>query len=361
MNFQIADDSHHDAFNQFVSDFSTGDLLQSYEWAQLKGRGGWGSVKAIAETDGRIVAAASILTRRIPRTNRCLMYCPRGPVLDTADADVVQEFVAFLKKIALQRRAIMLKIDPPVPIDDKVSEANLRSAGFVTVVSAGFGGVQPKAVMQLDLDKSEDDLLASFKPKWRYNIRLAERKGVEVDLDCSKDQLPAFYKLLQETCKRDGFLVRSYSYFEDMYDILGRAGFIRLVLTRYEGEPVAGALMYIFGDKAMYTYGASSNQHRNVMPNHLMQWEMIKLAMSRGCKWYDFRGVSPKKESDPEDHLQGLNRFKEGFSPRFVEYVGEYDLVLSPVFYWLWNVAVPRVRHIMKARSRSAGSAQAEE
>ena len=360
MNFRIADDSHHDAFNRFVAQFDTGDLLQSYEWAELKGRGGWGVVRAFAEEGGEIIAAASILTRRIPRTNRCLMYCPRGPVLNTTNGPLVKEFVGHLSRLARERRAIMLKIDPPVPVEDNLSEANLREAGFVPVISAGFGGVQPKAVMQLDLDKSEDDLLASFKPKWRYNIRLAERKGVEVNLDCSKDQLPAFYALLKETCQRDGFLVRDYKYFEDMFDILSRQSFIRLVLARFDGEPVSGALMYIFGDKAMYTYGASSNQHRNVMPNHLMQWEMIRLALSKGCKWYDFRGVSPKKESDSTDHLQGLNRFKEGFSPRFLEYIGEYDLVISPGFYWLWNIAMPRVRGIMKARKRAASAHQSE-
>ncbi len=197
--------------------------------------------------------------------------------------------------------------------------------------------------------------MASFKEKWRYNIRLAERKGVIVRLDCDKSDLPIFYELLKETSKRDGFLVRDIKYFQDMWDLLVPAGFMKMALTYYQDKPIAGALVYHFGDKAMYTYGASSNEHRNVMPNHLMQWKLISWAHEQGCKWYDFRGVSPQK-NESDDHLRGLNRFKEGFSPRFVEYIGEYDMVLSPAYYWLWNVLMPGIRNFMKRRAKSGSS-----
>ena len=282
------------------------------------------------------------------------MYAPRGPVLDTRDGELVSRFCAYLRQTALAHRAILLKIDPPVPIEDTDSEANLLHAGFTPVNADGFGGTQPKCVMQLDLDKPADELMASFKEKWRYNIRLAERKGVTVNLDCTRDDLPAFYALLKETAARDGFLVRGRKYFEDMWDMLVPPGYMRLALTYYEGKPIAGAIAYLFGDKAMYTYGASSNEHRNVMPNHLMQWKLIQWAAESGCKWYDFRGVSPRKQPDGDDHLAGLNRFKEGFSPRFVEYIGEYDMVLSPSYYWLWNVARPWVSRMLKARGRKS-------
>lgn len=129
-----------------------------------------------------------------------------------------------------------------------------------------------------------------------------------VNLECTKQELPIFYKLLEETCKRDNFLVRGYKYFEDMWDLLSEAGYIKLVLTYFEDIPIAGALAFKFGDRAMYTYGASSNTHRNVMPNHLMQWKLISWAKENGCKWYDFRGVSPKKDAESDSHLEGLNR-----------------------------------------------------
>ena len=352
MDYREIKEQDRQRFNDFIARFYTGDLLQSFEWGELKSRSGWKPVRVMAEQHGQIIAAASLLKRAIPKTGRCIMYAPRGPVLDTRNSELVSEFCSLLRETARKHGAILLKIDPPVPIEDTESEANLRAAGFLQVNADGFGGTQPKCVMQLDLDKPIEDVMASFKEKWRYNIRLAERKGVTVNLDCTRDDLPAFYAILKETAKRDGFLVRGQKYFEDMWDLLVPMGCMRLALTYYEGKPVAGAVAYIFGDKAMYTYGASSNEHRNVMPNHLMQWALIKWAKESGCKWYDFRGVSPRKQPDADDHLSGLNRFKEGFSPRFVEYIGEYDMVLSPSFYWLWNVAKPWVTKLLKARGR---------
>ncbi|MDH7602363.1 MAG: peptidoglycan bridge formation glycyltransferase FemA/FemB family protein [Armatimonadota bacterium] len=352
MEYKLATEEDRQRFNKFVADFDWGDLLQSFEWGDLKSRSGWIPIRVYAEQSGRIVAAASILKRQIPRTSRCIMYAPRGPVLDTHNVELVNSFCGFLRDLAVDHRAILLKIDPPIPIEDTTSETNLRNAGFRPVKTNGFGGTQPKCVMQLDLDKSLDELLASFKPKWRYNIRLAQRKGVTVRLDCTKADLRPFYELLVETARRDGFLVREFRYFEDMWDCLVPPGYMRLALAYYQGEPIAGAIAYIFGNKAWYVYGASANQHRNVMPNHLVQWTLISWAKESGCKWYDFRGVSPRRDPRPDDRLQGLNRFKEGFSPRFVEYIGEYDMVIAPGLYWLWSFARPRVQAMLKLRRK---------
>lgn len=354
MNFRIATEQDRDRYDDFVARFETGDLLQSFEWGDLKSRSGWIPIRVFAEESNEIIAAASLLKRTIPKTNRCIMYAPRGPVLDIRNAELATWFIERLRETALEHRAILIKIDPPVPVEDTAGEANLRAAGFRAVNYEGFGGIQPKAVMQLDLaGRDLDEIMASFKPKWRYNIRLAEKKGVQVRMDCSREDLPVFYSLLKETGKRDGFVVRDLKYFEDMWDCLVPRGFMKLVLTYYQDTPIAGAIAYLFGDKATYVYGASSNEHRNVMPNHLMQWRLIQWAKECNCKWYDFRGVSPQRKSDENDRLQGLNRFKEGFSPRFVEYIGEYDMVLSPTWYWLWNVARPRLQSILKAKRRA--------
>ena len=344
------------AFNGFVADFPTGDLMQSWEWGEIKRKsGGWKPVRVICEDDGgKIVATASILMRRIPRTGKCIAYCSRGPVLDTTDAELVTALFDGLKKIATKHGAILLKIDPPVPIEDTDSPINLERAGFKLVADpTGFGGTQPKCVMQLDLDMSIDDLMASFKPKWRYNIRLAEKKGVTVKSDCTKEDLRKFYDLLLVTARRDKFLVRGYSYFETMWDALVPAGYAKLFLTLQDDTLLAGAFDFIIGDRACYVYGASSNEHRNLMPNHLMQWTAIQWAKEQGCKWYDFRGVSPRRDATEEDdHLQGLNRFKEGFSPRYVEYIGEYDTVLSPMWYWLWVRVKPAALRLLKKRAK---------
>lgn len=344
-------------FNDFIAQFPTGDLMQAYEWGEIKSRsGGWSPIRLIGEDEqGKIIAAATILLRRIPRTSRCIAYVPRGPVLDTTNSTLVQDFTDALCKTASARGAILVKIDPPVPIEDEVSRQNIERAGFHAIADpTGFGGTQPTCVMQLDLQPSLDGIMAGFKPKWRYNIRLAEKKGVTIKIDCSRGDLRPFYDLLKVTGKRDGFLVRGISYYETMWDALVPTGYAKLFLAMYEGVPLAGALAFIIGDRACYVYGASSNEHRNLMPNHLMQWEMIKWAKSMGCKLYDFRGVSPRRgASEADDHLQGLNRFKEGFSAQYVEYIGEYDLVISPFWYWLWVHAKPTVMNLIKRRARA--------
>lgn len=331
--------------------------MQSYEWGDIKGRFGWKPLRIVGENDnGEIVAAASLLLRSIQRTGKCIAYAARGPVLDTTNAGLVSEFTDGLRKIALSKGAILIKIDPPVPIEDEVSAANLESVGFKPFDDpSGFGGTQPKCVMKLDIDLPIDEVFAKFKNKWRYNIRLAEKKGVIVKSDCTKEDLPAFFDLLKVTAERDRFLVRNYKYFEAMWDILAPAGYAKIFLTYFEGQPLSGALAFKFGDRAWYTYGASSNEYRNLMPNHIMQWAMIQWAKSEGCKWYDFRGVSPRRDaSEEDDHLQGLNRFKEGFSPRYVEYIGEYDMPLSPMWYWLFNKAKPTVSKLLKMKARAS-------
>lgn len=346
-------------WNGFVAASPTGDLLQSFEWGDLKRRsGGWEPIRIAVVEDRRIVGAISVLKRNIPHTGKCIFYAPRGPVCGLDNVEILSALSDGVRERASREGAILLKIDPPVPIDEISAASKIESVGFRKIQDAsGFGGVQPRCVMQLDLSPSLDEILLACKPKWRYNIRLAEKKGVIVRSDCTKKDLKAFYEVLKETALRDRFLVRGFSYYEHMWDLLVEPGYARLFLAEYEGEVVSGALSFLFGDKCWYTYGASSNRHRNVMPNHLMQWRMITWAKEAGCIWYDFRGVSPQKEEAPNDHLYGLNRFKEGFGAKFVEYIGEYDMPYSESWHWAWTKGKPKaIAFLRSLKRRSSGS-----
>ncbi|MCC6446694.1 MAG: peptidoglycan bridge formation glycyltransferase FemA/FemB family protein [Armatimonadetes bacterium] len=349
-------------WNEFVAWHPRGDLLQSFEWGDLKARHGWIPIRLAAEEDGRIVAAASLLKRPLPIPGKSFFYASRGPVFDTGRPEALSFLLEGVRKRAAEEGAILLKIDPAIETSDELAVPLLAEEGFAPIGGkGGFGGTQPKCVMQLALAPSAEELLANCKQKARYNIRLAERKGALVRGDCTREDVPVFYDLLVETARRDGFLVRGLKYYEDMWDILVEKGLARLFLVEYEGEAIAGALSFLFGDKCWYTYGASSNQCRNVMPNHLLQWKMILWAKERGCAWYDFRGVSPRRDHDPDDHLAGLNRFKEGFSPRFVEYIGEFDLPYSRPFYWLWTCGKPALQNLMKKVKRTENQREAAE
>lgn len=352
-------DNEVEAWNSFVKASPCGDLLQSYEWGEFKQRsGGWKPLRIGVFEDNKIIAAISILKRSIPHTGRSIFYAPRGPICDYSNTAALKELFDAVKDFAKKEKAILVKIDPAIKLDNHHAAKAIEEIGFIKLEDKnGFGGIQPKCVMQLDLNPSLDRLLLACKSKWRYNIRLAEKRGVTIKSECSKDDLKVFYDILKETAKRDKFLVRGFSYYEDMWDTLIVPGHAKLFLAEYEGEAIAGAISFVFGDKCWYTYGASSNRHRNVMPNHLMQWKMITWAKELGCKIYDFRGVSQNKDAQEDDNLQGLNRFKEGFGAEFVEYIGEYDLPYSKVWYWAWTKGKPIASSILKRLRRNSISA----
>jgi lipid II:glycine glycyltransferase (peptidoglycan interpeptide bridge formation enzyme) len=350
---RVASEDDRERYNAFVASSPQADVLQSWEWGEIKRPSGWAPRRYLVSDGDRVVAAASILRTRPAKAVPPLLYAPRGPVF--ADEAGLRAIVEAVRRDA--GGAFVVKCDPP--LEASAAEAKiLTGAGFVDAGGTGFGGVQPKAVMILDITPDEDKIFEGLKSKWRYNVRLAERKGVSV-AEAGRADLPAFYDVLTETARRDGFLVRGRSYFETLHDTLAPRGMLQLFLTRYEGSPIAGAILFTFGRRATYVYGASSNEHRNVMPNHLMQWEMMRWAKARGYEVYDFRGVSPVRAGvASEEHIAGLNRFKEGFGARYVEYVGELDLPLRPLWWRAWRAGSPAAMRLYKRLKGGASAAE---
>jgi lipid II:glycine glycyltransferase (peptidoglycan interpeptide bridge formation enzyme) len=357
MRVRVATDADRDRFNSFVGGSPFGDVLQSYEWGDVKRRSGWSALRLLVEDGEYVRAACSVLRTKPARGIPPLLYAPRGPVLDPENTAALSALVDAIRERAGD--GFMLKCDPPVEAGS-TEAAMLAGTGFRLVTATGFGGVQPKAVMVLDLDNDLDKIFGGFKSKWRYNVRLAERKGVVVR-EAARDDLPAFYKLLVETARRDHFFVRGRSYFETLWDVLQPRGMLAAFLAELAGRPIAGILLFAMGERATYTYGASSNEHRNVMPNHLLQWHGIRWAKERGCRVYDFRGVSPVLDGRPvEPSIAGLNRFKEGFGARYVEYAGEFDLPLRAGWYRLWRTAAPAAMTLRRRIKGGGGAAQAD-
>lgn len=342
-------------FNDFVARHPKGHVLQTWEWGEVKAKTGWEPLRLLLYRDEEPVAALSILKRKIPVIGKSIFYAPRGPVARIDDYQGMDELWRAVKRLAKDHGAIMLKIDPDVPVQEEQFAAYLAKAGFRPAkTSEGFEGTQPKYVFRLDITPSEEELMANFHSKTRYNVRLAARRGVTVRITRNKEDLKIFYDILKITAERDRFLIRSFEYFETLWDELVENGLAEVFLAEYQGQVISGTLALILGDKAWYLYGASSNEHRNVMPNYLLQWEMIKWARSKGCTLYDFRGVSGDLSED--NPLYGLYRFKKGFNGEFTEFVGEYDLPLSPLYYRLWNIAEPiyynNLRTIAKVRKK---------
>ena len=339
---RIIDKNEKDRYNRFVATHPQGHFLQLWEWGLVKRGMGWEELPLILEEDGEIRAAMLILKRALPLPGmkKCIFYSPRGPVVDVESQELCQVLLAGAARVARDHGAIFLKMDPAV--DHRQEQfADILSACGLRKNETGldFEGVQPRFVFRLDISPSETLLLENMHQKWRYNIRLASRKGVVIRQAENKEDLRIFYDILLETAQRDQFLIRGYEYFEWIWDHMVLNGYGQIFVAEYEGQAIAATLAMMLGEKAWYLYGASSNEHRNVMPNYLIQWEMIRWAKQQGCTMYDFRGVSG--DLDENNPLYGLYRFKKGFGGELTEFIGEYDQVYSRFFDWLWIHALP--------------------
>lgn len=312
-------------YEAFVQSHPKGNFAQSYLWGKQKPMWQWDAI-AVRGEDGAIRGSLAVMTRKVPGIGRTLMYGCRGPVCDLDDRETFSQLLDGAKALAKKYKSYVIKIDPDVPSSNTAFSSMLQSFGFRAKEGGkNFEAIQPRYVFRLNVEgKTEEELLANFHQKWRYNIRLAERKGVTVRI-CGKEMVPAFSELMLTTGVRDGFVTRPPEYFANMLDNLGEHA--RLYMAFHEGQPIAGTLAIHYGDKVWYLYGASSNEHRNLMPNYLLQWSMIQWAVETGCNVYDFRGVSGDISED--NPLYGLYKFKKGFGGDFTEFVGEYDLVLK--------------------------------
>ncbi|MEA3403547.1 MAG: peptidoglycan bridge formation glycyltransferase FemA/FemB family protein [Armatimonadota bacterium] len=336
----LLDEPRRDEWNDFVRSAQYPTVMQTWQWGQLKSSTGWTPHVVAVEDGGAIAAGALVLARELPHVGRSLLYAPRGPIVDFDDAELVRSLLGEIRALAGERGAVALKIDPPVSAERSEVVELLEAEGFRFVgdEDPDLGGTQPRYVMKTDLTPDPEELLASFKSKWRYNIRLAGRRGVSVR-EGTREDLPRFYELLEGTARRDQFRVRDYSYFERMYDLLAPEEMLRLFVAQFEGRMVAGDILLRMGDEAVYVYGASDSDYHKHMPNHLLQWEMMQWAKGVGCTTYNLRGVSREVDGEPVGELGGLNRFKRGFAGQYMEYIGEWDLVYSPVWYRVYEAA----------------------
>lgn len=341
---------------EFVSAHPKGHFLQSTYWPAAKPQWDWRGVLSLDE-NGKVRGALSILARKMPG-GFSMLYAPRGPVCDIRDMAALRDLTDGAAAAARDTRGYMLAIDPDVLNTDEQFKTDMESLGFQREGdSLNFEGIQPRFVFRLNVEgKTEEEVMAAFEQKTRYNVRLAAKKGVTTrfwggDEAIPDDALTAFADIMQTTGRRDGFLVRSKSYFANMLKALGPHG--RLYMA-YLGEvPVSGAIASQYGDKTWYMYGASSNEHRNVMPNYLLQWEMIRWSIETNCRIYDFRGVSG--DLSPDNPLYGLYRFKKGFNGDFCEFCGQFTMVYKPLVARGMDFALKchkKLRHI-KAKARS--------
>ncbi len=300
---------------------SKGNFMQSARWAKVKGN--WDAQYIAAnDTKGNIVGTMLVLIKKIPFLNTAMLYAPRGPVCDMHNTEVLNAIFAQVERVAEKYHAYTIKIDPLVDEKDTKAIENLKSLGFeYHPEKVGYDNVQCRENYVIDINgRSSDELLQGFKTKWRYNIRLAQRKGVNCDF-YGEEKLDDFEALMKETAERDGFDMRTKEYFRGL--LRSFDGKARLCMCYLGDFPLSGALCIEYAGTMSYVYGCSSSRLRNYMPNYLMQWNMIKYAAEKGCHTYDFCGIP--YWYDETHHNYGVYRFKQGFNGYVKTWAGEFD------------------------------------
>ena len=337
-------------------------LLQSWEWGEFKSRYSWTAHRWIWEYAEKTVAAAQVLIRieRRAGLRAGIMYVPRGPLLDWTDSALRLQVLSDLQDFARNAGVLLLKIDPEVPLgygQPGTPVAADEPAGKQLVSELASQGWRESAIqiqfrntVLLDITRPEDDILASFKQKTRYNIRLAGRRGVAVRLGSVAD-LPVLYRLYFNTSARDGFIIRDESYYLDLWQSFIQAGQAQALIAEVDGTVIAGLLLFFHRERATYMHGMSDSTQREKMPNHLLQWEAMRLAKARGCSEYDFWGAPDNFASS--DSMWGVWRFKSGFRGQVQRTLGAWDLPMRQPQYWIYNVVMPRVLGVMRSRKRA--------
>jgi lipid II:glycine glycyltransferase (peptidoglycan interpeptide bridge formation enzyme) len=285
-------------------------LLQSWAWGEVQARAGW-TAERVRLSHG----LATVLTRGWQGVRHG--YVPRGPV--PPRAEVLDELADW----ARERRLTGLRLDPETGPE---LGAELVRRGFRRAAE-----VQPAHTLIVELAEPEA-LLASFKPKWRYNIRLADRRGVAVEEGKDAEALAG---QAAQTAAREGISLPTARYYRTLLACLPTS---RTYVARLKGEALAAILVASHDGRAYYLFGGSSGKHRDAMPNHALQWRAMQDAYSSGCRDYDLWGVPPPAAGG-QHPWAGIGKFKEGFGGRRVEYVGTWELVLSPLRHRLGEVA----------------------
>jgi len=304
--------------------------LQSVEWGEFRKTTG---IKVI-KIDG-----LQMTIHRIPHIPWTIGYIPKGP-LPTKD------MISALKKIGQQEKCIFIQLEPNI-ISDENLKLKIENLGLLPAAHPLF----TKYTFVLYLNKSEEDLLKAMHPKTRYNIKVALKHGVKIIQDHSDQAFENYLKLTEETTKRQGFYAHTKKYHKLMWETLKSEKIdtdkltAHLFLAKYNEEVLASWILFVYKNILYYPYGSSSISHRETMASNLMMWEAIKFGKKLGLEKFDMWGAL-SNNPDKNDPWYGFHRFKEGYGPKHIEFLGSFDLVINPVLYNAYKI-LDKIRWVL--------------
>lgn len=316
---QITTEEYKEKWDNFLKSQSYSQFLQSWQWADFIKSRNQEIYRYLLEENGEIIGVCFFYKENLPFGFK-YFYCPRGPVFSYYTLNAMIQFINEIKKIAQEEKVDFIKIEPALKNDD------FKKIGF----QKSEKELQPAETLIIDITKNEEDLLKQMHEKTRYNIRLAQKKNIKIQLT-KEDGLENFYSLMQKTAQRDKIRIHS----KDYYQKLIKNSDAQIIEAVYEDKTIASNIIYFFGNTAYYLHGASDYEYRPLMAPFLLQWQTILEAKKQGCTLYDFWGASLKRKG-----WAGITRFKQGFCPNceLIEFVGPWDLPVSKIRYNLYKL-----------------------
>lgn len=316
------------------------EFLQSEEWLQFQSAVGRETISFSSDDFW-----ANGIMHRLPLIGRYL-YVPRGPRISTKyQVPSIKYGIAGLIDLAKEKKMRWVRIEP----ETEALFKNIQEGTDKKVVKAPHD-VQPREVLRVDITPNAEVLFSALKPKTRYNIRLAEKRGIRVFRTRDEKYVRIFLDLIRRTADRKEITPHPSSYYEQLFRTLPEE-MCHLFVAEYagsastgegsssmrDGEVLAANLLITFGTTATYLHGGSSDAHRDMMAPYLLQWEQMKFAKEYGCTEYDFGGV----QSNIRSSWEGITKFKMGFSPQTetVVFPGAYDIILNLKVYAFYRAA----------------------
>ncbi len=311
--------------------------LQSFEWGEFRKTTGLKVVRKGVFENKALINSVQVTIHPIPKLQYSVGYFPKGVMPDKNQIEVLRE-------IGRENNCLMIKMEPNV--GSKISDDGPNVHAWQTIdeflVKHGCQKGRPlftRHTFQVDLTKTQEKLMASMSGKTRYNVRLAQKKGVKVVVDNSDNSFKWFLKLLfEKTVKRQGFYAHTPEYFEKLWQVLSPSGMAQLLRAECNGQTLAVFMVFVFNKTIYYPYGASTRERRELMAPNLLMWELIRYGKKLGCTNLDMWGsLGPRPNK--KDDWYGFHRFKQGYGGDLVEFLGSYDLVLNPRIYAIYKMA----------------------
>jgi len=321
-------------WDNFLAKNLSGSFLQSWAWGEFQKNLGRQVFRLQIKDRNRTIWAQALVIEMILPLKQKLLYSPL-PLLFNPKAKVLEQqeiwrlILQEIKKI--NQSHLLFRIDPLEERTPFFAQA-YKNLGFLPSKKH----LQPRDSLILDLALSENELLSAMKPKTRYNIRLAKKKGIEIEEARTDEEINTFLRLLEETARREGFKPHPPSYYKKQLELFLPQGLEKLFLAYFHREPLSAILVSFFGQRATYLHGGSSRKHKELMAPYLLQWEAIREAKKLNCRLYDLWGVAPGR--DEKHPWAGITRFKLGFGGKVVSYLPAQELPLQPFRYKIYKL-----------------------